>query len=138
MQKCRPVWIALIFFTLLCTAAQAKKDSFQVVFLLGNQVYRSSQDMVFHGGEGHTHEIVLYGKKVVKRAKTLVKAIESADPARLKNKKVKIITSLKATIQHAEKAITLGREQKHSVALDAAIKTAFHAKKVRQNLLSIR
>lgn len=138
MQKRRQVFIALIFFSFISTTAQAGKDSFQVVFLLGNQVFRSAQEMVSHGGDGHTDEIVLYGKKVIKRAKPLLKAVESADPARFKDKKVKIVAALKATIQHAEEAIVLGRENKHAVALDAAIKTAFHAKKMRQGLLSIR
>jgi len=138
MQKILPAFTALILFGFLYTTAHAAKDSFQVVFLLGNQVFRSAQEMVAHGGDGHTDEIVLYGKKVLKRSKILLKAIESADPVRFKNKKVKIVASLKATILHAEEAVVLGRENKHTVALDAAIKTEFHAKRMRQRLQSIR
>ncbi len=138
MQKHRQILITLVFFSFLVNTAHAAKDSFQVIFLLGNQIFRSVQEMVTHGGDGHTDEIVLYGKKVLKRSKTLLKAIESADPARFKKKKAKIVTALKATIQHAEKAIVLGQENKHAVALDAAIKSQFHAKKMRQNLQSIR
>lgn len=138
MQKHRQVLIALILLSLFATTVYARKDSFQVIFLLGNQVFRSAQEMVTHGGDGHTDEIVLYGKRVVKRAKILFKAIESADPARFKNRKVKIVTSLKAAIENAEEAIALGRKNKHAVALDAAIKTEFHARKMRQGLQSIR
>lgn len=138
MQKCRQVFITLIFLSLFATTTHASKDSFQVVFLLGNQIFRSAQEMVTHGGDGHTDEIVLYGKKLLKRAKPLLKAIESADSVRFKNKKVKIVASLKSTILHAENAVALGRKNKHTIALDAAIKTAFHAKKMRQGLLSIR
>jgi len=138
MQKHRQILITLVFFSFLASTAYAAKDSFQVLFLLGNQIFRSAQEMVTHGGDGHTDEIVLYGKKVLKRSKTLLKAIESADPARFKKKKVKIVTALKATIQHAEEAVALGRENKHTVALDAAIKSQFHARRMRQNLQSIR
>ncbi len=138
MQKHRQIVIIFIFFSFFTSTVYGAKDSFQVIFLLGNQVFRSAQEMVSHGGDGHTDEIVLYGKRVLKRSKTLLKAIESADPERFKQKKVKIVTALKATIQHAEEAVDLGRENKHTVALDAAIKSQFHAKKMRQGLLSIR
>lgn len=136
MQKYHHLLMLILFSLFLSTVAYA--DTLKTIHLLANQVYRSAQDMVVHGSEGHMHEIVLYGEKLLERAEILLKAVESADQALLNNQKSEITTSIRETIEKGKEAVALGKKDTRGAALAAAKKTSFHAKRTRQRIQSLR
>ncbi|MFQ5588385.1 MAG: hypothetical protein ACE5F7_06050 [Nitrospiria bacterium] len=138
MQRYRPLVFLPFALFLMVTASAATEDPIPRIRQLADLVYRSSQDMVMHGSEGHTWEIVLYGKKMVQRAEILLEKVEAADSAVFKRKKGKIIASVKETLKKAKEAVALGEQDKGRMALTAARKASFRAKQTRQRLHSIR
>lgn len=138
MQKYR-LFILCIFFSLfLSTTTYADTPSIKSIRLLANQTYRSAQDMVVHGSEGHLHEIVLYGGKLLEHAEALLKAVELADETLLDNQKSEITASIRETIEKGTEAVELGKKDTRGAALAAAKKASFHAKRTRQRIQSLR
>ncbi len=138
MQKLRILIIAALYIHFIPVAGKAAEDPIPTITQLADQVYRSSQDMVMHGSEGHTWEIVLYGNKMVQRAEILLKKVEETDPAVFNQKKGKIIASIKKTLERAKMAVELGEQDKGRMALTAARKASFRAKQTRQRLHAFR
>jgi len=100
-----------------------------------DEIYRLAQEMVHHGGEGHTDEIVQYGEKVVERIETNIKQIHGS-PIDKKTKE-EIIASLRLILKKTEEAIREGRNSKAKAALSAAKDAFFQAKKSRQMIHAI-
>ncbi len=138
MQKYRFLIFLSVFIQLTLTLGYAAEDPIDPIRQLANQVYRSSQDMVMHGSDGHTHEIVLYGKKMVERTEILLEQVEAANPATLKQGKEGLIDSIKETLEKAKEAVKLGEQGNGQMALIAARKASFRAKQTRQRLHAIR
>lgn len=92
-----------------------------------NQIVRLSEEMVFHGSEGHVHEIVDYGEKIISKIDILSRDIK-------KLKQPQLQKSLMATRKTTEEAIKLGRQGNLLASLASAKSASFHAKKVRQAL----
>lgn len=137
MQKCVAPLILLIFFILWTPPAFTDDDSLRSIQQLANDIYRIAQDMVEHGSDGHTEEIVSYGKKILKRAPTLLEKIDSNDSPKMKNKK-KIIDLIKEMIERTEAAVRLGEKNKQRSALASAEKASFRAKQTRQRLQALK
>ncbi len=138
MQKYLLSLILSLFLFILPQASLASEDPMDPIHQLANLIYRSSQDMVSHGSDGHVWEIVLYGKKMVKRTEILLEKVESIDATNFKKKKSKIIASIKGTLIKAKEAVELGEQEKGELALTAARRASFQAKRLRQRLLMIR
>lgn len=134
--------IVPVFFFLLLLAhpaqAESPEDPLRTIRHLANQIYKSAQDMVEHGSEGHMGEIIEYGNKVLERSETLLEAIEISRASSLKKKKKKLIASITGTLKMAQKAITFSEEKKLRLAIAAARKTSFRAKQTRQQLQMLR
>lgn len=130
----------ILFPLLLLTAlpAVADEEPLRAIRRLSDEVYRLSQEMITHGSEGHTHEIVKYGREMIERTETLIRKVESSPPPVFNGKKEKIIASLKATLNQAKEAVRLGEAEKSGPALDASRKTSFRAKQSRQQLQSLK
>lgn len=130
----------LILFSLLLSPAggEAADSSLKRVRQLSNEVYRLSQDMVFHGAEGHTDEIIGYGTRMIERAEQLMNEIDSVDFKKMNGEKEKIVASLQAAVQKTREAVRLGKEEKAKLALNAARKASFHAKQTRQKIQALK
>jgi hypothetical protein len=137
MQKRTAPFILVIFIILWTPAAFAVDDSLRSIQKLTNEIYRIAQDMVEHGSDGHTEEIVSYGKKILKRAPTLLEKLTSQTSPKMKNKE-KIIDLIKEMIEKTESAVHFGEKNKQRSALTSAEKASFHAKKLRQRVLALK
>ncbi len=133
MQKRTVPIILLIFIILWTSPAFAADNSLKSIQQLTNEIYRIAQDMVEHGSDGHTEEIVSYGKKILKRAPTLLEKIASNDSQKIKNKK-KITDLIEEMIEKTEAAVRFGEKNKQRAALASAEKASFRAKQARQRL----
>ncbi len=130
------VFLSLLVFSL--SPSHAAEDPIKEIRHLANRVFRTSQDMVVHGSDGHIFEIVSYGKKMLKRAEILLEKVELSDESNFSNKKGKIIASIKGTIEKTKDAVELGEQNKGGMALSAARKASFRARQTRQRLQMIR
>jgi len=128
----------VIFLVSLPAQAQSSEDSLRPIRHLANQIYKSAQDMVVHGAEGHLGEIVEFGNKVIERSEVLLEAIEKSRAASLKKKKKKLSASIKGTLKMAKKAIAFSEEKNLRLAMAASRKTSFRAKQTRQRLHALR
>ena len=138
MQKyLLPLTISLFLF-ILPQRALTSEDPLGQIRQLANLIYRSSQDMVTHGSDGHLWEIVLYGEKMLQRTEILLEKVESTDAANFKKKKGKIIASIKGTLRKTKEALEFAEQENGELALTAARKASFQAKRLRQRLLMIR
>ncbi len=142
MQSRRRLAIVSVFSFLFLLSfpalSQSSEDSLRPIRHLANQIYKSAQDMVVHGAEGHLGEIVEYGTKVIERSEALLEAIEASQSASLKKKKKKLSASIKGTLNMAKKALTFSEENNLRLAMAAARKTSFRAKQTRQRLHMLR
>ena len=140
MQKQNPRLIILFifYFFLLSLPAQAGEDPLKSIRQLANRIYITSEDMVFHGAEGHADEIVGYGKKMIERAEVLLGEVETSEAPQLEKKKGKLIATIKAMLKKAKEAVSLGEQNKVRAAMTAARKASFRAKQTRQRLQMIR
>ena len=138
-MQSRLLTILVLFVSLLIRLpALAEEDPLGSVRQLSNEIYRLSQEMVTHGNEGHTHEIVSNGQTMIQRTEALIREVESSSLPRLKEKKKPILTSLKTTLKQAKEAVRLGEQEKTGPALDAARKASFRAKQSRQLIQSLQ
>ncbi|MFQ5580231.1 MAG: hypothetical protein ACE5FZ_06430 [Nitrospiria bacterium] len=136
MQK-RLAPLILLFFIILWTPPVfAAEDALRSIRKQANEIYRIAQDMVKHGSDGHTHEIVLYGKKILKRAPALLESVKSNDSQKIKNKKM--VGLIEEMIERTEAAVRFGEKRKQRSALASAEKASFRAKKIRQRLQEIK
>ncbi len=135
MQKIIP-FVLLLAFLLSSGDITAKEDPIQSTRKRSNEIYRLSQEMVHHGGEGHTHEIVLYGEKAVEQIKALILEVQSSNMPQIKAKK-ETLDSLKLTLERINKAIQLGKAGDAHAAYEAARGASFQAKKMRQQIQAI-
>jgi len=133
MQKVILPFLILITLLLSSVSAGAADDPLREFRQLSNEIYRLSQDMVFHGSEGHAEEIVTYGQKVIERTDKMMKEVESRPPKK-KGEKEKWIGSLKEIHQKANEAVSLAQQNKTSAAVAASRKVSFQAKQLRQQL----
>ncbi len=117
--------LSLILIFILGGASHALGDDH--LLQTANQIYHLSEEMVFHGSEGHIHEIVDHGEKMIIEIDKLSRDIK-------KMRKPQLQKSLMATRKTTEEAIKLGRQGNLSAALASAKSASFHAKKVRQVL----
>ena len=130
--------LLLLFILLGPASAESPKDPLRPIRQLANQIYKSAQDMVVHGAEGHLGEIVEFGTKVIERSEALLEAIESSDSSPLKKKKTKLSASIKGTLAMAKRAVAFSEENNLRLAMAAARKTSFRAKQTRQRLHMLR
>jgi len=128
----------LLLFASYPVSAESPEDPLRSIRQLANQIYKSAQDMVVHGAEGHLGEIVEYGTKVVERSEALLKAIEISPSSDLKKKKKKLTASIKGTLNMAKKAIAFSEKNNMRLAMAASRKTSFRAKQTRQRLHRLR
>jgi len=136
------LFILPALFFILCLSqpvqAESPEDPLRPIRHLANQIYKSAQDMVEHGSEGHIGEIIEYATKVIERSELLLEAIETSRASVLKKKKKKLIASIRGTRDMAQKAITFSEERKLRLAIAASRKTSFRAKQTRQQLQMLR
>lgn len=134
----RRLLITLLFVLFLARPTLAGEEPLSSILQLSNEIYRLSQEMVAHGSEGHTHEIVHQGQEMIRRTETLIKEIQSSPLPTLKEKKNALLDSLRATLKQTQEAVRLGEQGKAGPALDASRKASFRAKQSRQQLQSLR
>lgn len=128
----------ILFSFLFIHPVLAQEDPLRSIRQLSNEIFRLSQEMITHGSEGHSHEIVSYGQEMIRRTEALIEEVESSPSPKLKEKKKPILALLKETLSQAKKAVRLGEEEKTGPALDAARKSSFQAKKLRQQIQSLK
>ncbi len=128
----------ILFIPLLLLAPVADESPLRVIRQTSDEVYRLSQEMITHGSEGHTDEIVKYGRQMIERTEALIHEVQSAPPPVFKGEKEKIIALLKETLNKAKEAVRLGEKEKTGPALDASRKASFRAKQSRQQLRSLK
>jgi hypothetical protein len=92
-----------------------------------NQIYHLSEEMVFHGSEGHAHEIIDNGEKMIIEIDRLSRDMKKMGSPQLQK-------SLMATRKITESAIKFGKQGNLLAALASAKSASFQAKKVRQAL----
>ena len=134
----RKTILSCLLLVLWMVPAHAANPTLKEMRQLANLAYRTSQDMVVHGAEGHVEEIVAYGKKMIARTETLLKQVEASGTGQLGKQKGKLIATIKAALKKAREAVALGRKNKVKAALAAARKASFQAKRTRQRLQMIR
>ena len=137
MQKVIPLFLIIISLSLTSVPARSADDPLRGLRQLSNDIYRLSQDMVFHGSEGHAEEIVTYGEKVIERADKMMKEIDAHPPQKAKEKG-EWLTSLKSIRQKATEAVALARQSKTDAAVSASRKASFQAKQLRQQLQAMK
>lgn len=137
MQKNAAFVIISIYLILSSVPAGSADDALRQFRQLSNEIYRFSQDMIFHGSEGHADEIVNYGKKMIERAEKLMKEVEARSPAKTKVEKEKMKASLKNILQKGNEAVQLAEQSKTAAAVAAARKASFQAKQLRQQLQAL-
>ncbi|HIE66063.1 MAG: hypothetical protein ABGX83_00765 [Nitrospira sp.] len=137
MQKRLPPLILLIVFLLWTPVILAADGSLKSIQKQVNEIYRIAQDMVEHGSDGHTDEIVSYGRKILERAAVLLEGIKSHTSPEIKNKE-NIIDLLREMTEKTEAAVRFGEKHKRRSALASAEKASFRAKKLRQRLLALK
>jgi hypothetical protein len=128
MRKMQKIIILFILLSPFTAFAAGEGQSLRGI---ADEIYRLSEEMVHHGGEGHTDEIVQYGEKMVERIAVLIKRIQGID--QLKGSRQEIIVSLTLTRDKTEEAIRLGKKNLE-LAYQAARKASFQAKKSRQKI----
>lgn len=138
MQKPFPLIILSIALLFFSVPAGNADDPLQEARQLSNEIYRLSQDMVFHGSEGHADEIVSYGKKMVERAEKLMKEIDARPPMKTKDEKEKMKASIQKILQKGNEAVQLAEQNKNADAVAAARKASFQAKRLRQQLQALK
>lgn len=136
MQKVILSLLISIIFSLAAAPARSADDPFREARQLSKEIDRLSQDMVFHGSEGHIEEIVSYGQKVIERADKMMKEVDAYPPVKTKEEKKKWIASLQDIRQKANEAVALAKQNKTDAAVAASRKVSFQAKKLRQQLQS--
>jgi len=132
MIKMQKIIILSILFFPLATSSAGEAQSIRG---LSNEIYRLSEEMVHHGGEGHTDEIIQYGEKMVERIERLINRIQLID--RLKRQKKEIVASLILTRNTTHEAIRLGRNGDAKAAYQAARLASSQARKSRQKIDSL-
>jgi predicted translin family RNA/ssDNA-binding protein len=137
MQKNFGFAILSIYLIFAAAPARSADDSLRALRQLSNEIYRYSQDMIFHGSEGHADEIVSYGKKMIERAEKLMKEVDAHPPMKTKKEKEKMIASLKGIVQKANEAVTLAEQRKTDAAIAASRKASFQAKQLRQQFQAL-
>jgi regulator of replication initiation timing len=118
----------LTLLLILICAAQA--EGFDNLSQTANQIFHLSEEMVFHGSEGHVHELVDYGEKMIIEIDKLTRDLKNLKHA---NQKA-LQKSIKATRDKTASAIRLGKQGNLVASLASAKSALFHAKKVRQEL----
>ncbi|MBI3358077.1 MAG: hypothetical protein HY201_01270 [Nitrospirae bacterium] len=119
---------SLILLFVLAGSAQA--EGFDHLLQTANQIVRLSEEMVYHGSEGHLHEIIDNGAKMIKAIDRLAGDLKSL---KLPHQKA-LQNSIRATRDKTEAAIRLGKRGDLSASLASAKSASFHAKKVREAL----
>lgn len=99
----------IILFILLSPFTAFAAGEGQSLRGIADEIYRLSEEMVHHGGEGHTDEIVQYGEKMVERITVLIKRIQGID--QLKGSSKEMIASLTLTRDKTEEAIRSGKKK---------------------------
>lgn len=138
MQKSLAFAIISIFLLFSPSPARGADDSIRALRQLSKEIDRYSQDMIFHGSEGHADEIVSYGKKLIERAEKLIKEIDARPPMKTKEENEKMIAALKRIVQKTNEAVTLANEGKTDAAIAASRKASFQAKQLRQQLQALK
>jgi predicted translin family RNA/ssDNA-binding protein len=136
MQK-RCLFIIISIFLFSSTSARSADNSLRAFRQLSNEIYRYSQDMVFHGSEGHADEIVSYGKKMIERAEKLMRQVDADPPTKTKNEKEKMMALIKNIVKKANEAVELAEQRKTDAAIAASRKASFQAKQLRQQLQTL-
>jgi hypothetical protein len=133
MQK---IILSALLLVLLFSSGDAseKEEAIQSIQKRSNEIVRLFQEMVHHGGEGHTDEIVLYGEKAVEQIKTLTLQVQSDHTLKINKAKKGVIASLELTLKKTNKAIQLGKADDAPAAYEAARAASFQAKKTRQQI----
>ena len=99
-----------------------------------NQVYLLSEEMITHGGEGHTHEIITFGEKMIHEMDGLSDLLHST---KIPNRK-KVRALMKEARRRAEEAVLLAKNGMLQMALKSAKSASFHAKKLREELRAVK
>ncbi len=103
---------------------------------LSDGLYRTSQEMVQHGNEGHIHEVVIYGKQLIEQTEQLITEVKSSDIPSPQKKKVLI--SATTLLRKTREAVRLGEQKRRGVALTTARKSSFIAKQVRKQIYALQ
>ncbi len=137
MQKVSLFLILSIFLIFSLAPAGSADDPLRELRQLSNEIYRYSQDMIFHGSEGHADEIVRYGKKMIERAEKLTKEVDARPPSKTKEGREKMKRTLKNILQKGNEAVRLAAQSHTADAVAAARKASFQAKQLRQQLQTL-
>jgi predicted translin family RNA/ssDNA-binding protein len=95
-----------------------------------NQIVHLSEEMVFHGSEGHLHEIVDYGEKIIIEINQITRALKNSKRPNQKE----LQKTVRETRDKTASAIRAGRQGNLSASLSFAKSASFQAKKIRQAL----
>ncbi|MEK7286153.1 MAG: hypothetical protein AAB035_02510 [Nitrospirota bacterium] len=122
--------VAFVLFLILIPIAMAhgNDDPLQTA----NIVYRLSEEMILHGSEGHAHEIITFGEKMIEELDHLPNLLHQR---KIGNQK-KVLKQIKEIRKRAEEAVFFSKKRSLQPALKSARLASFHAKKLRDDLRS--
>lgn len=133
MSLNRLLGIFLVFLVFSATALGEGKGPphTKPIEQLADEMFRRAESMVEHGREGHTDEIVKFGKKMLQDAEGLMKSLqkngEKEDP---------VLPYLDKAIHAGQTAVQEGEGGNHRAALTAARTALRYARLTRERLNS--
>jgi hypothetical protein len=121
---CGGIW------SLSSKAPTCKKQGSDPLLQTANQIVHLSEEMVSHGAEGHLHEIVDYGEKMINEIDRLTHDLRGVK----RSNKKELQKGIRTMRDKTERAIRLGKQGNLSASVASAKSASYHAKKVRQGL----
>jgi hypothetical protein len=95
-----------------------------------NQIVLLSEEMITHGGEGHMHEIITFGEKMIEELEGLTEGLRRS---KISDQK-KLEKQIRETRKRAEEAIGFAKHGDLPFALKSAKSASFQAKRLREAL----
>jgi len=130
----------LLFISLLSPRipARAGDDSLETLHLLSDETLRFAQQMVEHGSEGHTSEIVLYGDRMLLKVSQWIQVVQASSSPEIKRQRKAFLVSLKAIQGFAQDAVRLGKENQGGLAVEAARQSVSRARQARRKVYALK
>jgi hypothetical protein len=105
------------------TPVVEKKPGPNLIARQSDEMIRLAEQMIEHGREGHTDEIVKYGKEMLRSTQILVKQVRAE-----RGEKDPALPHLSKVVSTGRRAVKEGEAGRLSPALDAARQALHHAR----------
>ena len=109
-------------------ASGSGRDS-KSVETLADEIVRRAQAMLDHGNEGHTDEVILYGREMVTDAEALLNRLKKEEKGN-----TPAAAHLRRTLRSGQQAVQWGEKGNLPLALQAARDAAHYARIGRDEL----